>query len=64
MRLRRMGMLATIQSEIDGNGQITGLPSLQVAHTLAAVLVYGSLPLSLRVVSAQRVVPAQSTVTG
>jgi preprotein translocase subunit SecD len=38
---------ATIQSEIDGQGQITGLPNVTTAQSLAAELKYGALPLPL-----------------
>ncbi len=48
---------ATIQSEIDTNGQITGLPSIGDAQTLASYLKYGSLPLPLAVVSEQQLAP-------
>jgi preprotein translocase subunit SecD len=50
---------ATIQSEIDGQGQITGLGSLDAAHTLAAQLKSGPLPLQLTEVSAELVTPAK-----
>ncbi len=42
---------ASIQSEIDGNGQITGLGSVAAAQNLASLLKYGSLPLPLQVIS-------------
>jgi preprotein translocase subunit SecD len=42
---------ATIQSEIDGNGQITGIPSVQNAQNLASLLKYGALPLPMHYVS-------------
>ncbi|HEY7780497.1 MAG TPA: protein translocase subunit SecD [Ktedonobacterales bacterium] len=42
---------ATIQSEIDGNGQITGIPSVAEAQNLASLLKYGALPLPLKVIS-------------
>ncbi|HEV7127397.1 MAG TPA: protein translocase subunit SecD [Ktedonobacterales bacterium] len=42
---------ATIQSEIDGNGQITGLASVAEAQNLASLLKYGALPLPLSVIS-------------
>jgi preprotein translocase subunit SecD len=49
---------ATIQSEIDGQGQITGLESLEQAQTLAALLKSRPLPQLRKVVSAERVKPA------
>lgn len=48
---------ATIQSEIDGPGQITGLGSIDRAQNLAALLKYGALPLPLKVVSSQEIAP-------
>ena len=42
---------ASINSEIDGNGQIQGLGSVAVAQNLATYLKYGSLPLPLSVIS-------------
>lgn len=45
---------AQIQSEIDGNGQITGIGTIQDAQNLASLLRYGSLPLPLAVVSQQQ----------
>jgi preprotein translocase subunit SecD len=48
---------ATIQSEIDGNGQITGIGSITDAQNLAALLKYGALPLPLNVVSSQEIAP-------
>ncbi|HEV2235949.1 MAG TPA: protein translocase subunit SecD [Ktedonobacterales bacterium] len=42
---------AQIQSEIDGNGQITGIPSITVAQNTASLLKYGALPLPLQVIS-------------
>ncbi len=48
---------ATIQSEIDGQAQITGLANLTVAHTLAAQLKSGPLPLQLSLDSAEQVKP-------
>jgi preprotein translocase subunit SecD len=41
---------ATIQSEIDGNGEINGL-SVSQAQNLASLLKYGSLPLPLSIIS-------------
>jgi preprotein translocase subunit SecD len=43
--------IATIQSEIDGNGQITGLGTTAAAQNLASLLKYGALPLPLAVYS-------------
>jgi len=48
---------ATIQSEIDGNGQITGIGNITDAQNLAALLKYGALPLPLKVVSSQEIAP-------
>ncbi|HEU5348588.1 MAG TPA: protein translocase subunit SecD, partial [Ktedonobacterales bacterium] len=48
---------AVIQSEIDGNGQITGLGTIDKAQNLAALLKYGALPLPLTVVSSQEIAP-------
>ena len=48
---------ATIQSEIDGNGQITGIGTITDAQSLAALLKYGALPLPLNVVSSQEIAP-------
>lgn len=45
---------AQIQSEIDGQGQITGLPSITSAQDLATQLKYGALPLPLAIVSEQQ----------
>lgn len=45
---------ATIQSEIDGQGQITGIGSITAAQDLATQLKYGALPLPLAVVSEQQ----------
>jgi preprotein translocase subunit SecD len=45
---------ATIQSEIDGQGQITGIPSVTDAQNLASLLKYGALPLPLTVESEQQ----------
>ncbi len=45
---------ATIQSEIDGQGQITGIPTIQQAQTLASYLKYGALPLPLAITSEQQ----------
>lgn len=47
----------TIQSEINGNGQITGLGSIGEAQNLASLLKYGALPLPLKVVSSQEIAP-------
>ena len=43
--------IATINSEIDGNGQIQGLPSTRDAQSLASLLKYGALPLPLHIIS-------------
>ena len=48
---------ATIQSEIDGNGQITGIPTTQAAQDLATQLKYGALPAPLTVASEQQLAP-------
>jgi preprotein translocase subunit SecD len=48
---------ATIQSEIDGNGQITGLQNIDAAQTLASFLKYGALPLPLTVASERQLAP-------
>lgn len=48
---------ATIQSEIDSNGQITGIPTIQDAQSLASLLKYGALPLPLSVASEQQLAP-------
>jgi preprotein translocase subunit SecD len=48
---------ATIQSEIDTNGQITGLPNIATAQTLATQLKYGALPAPLTVASEQQLAP-------
>lgn len=48
---------ATIQSEIDGNGQITGIPSITQAQSLASYLRYGALPLPLKPVSESQLAP-------
>lgn len=45
---------ATIQSEIDGQGQISGIGSITTAQDLATQLKYGALPLPLAVVSEQQ----------
>ncbi|GAC1455664.1 MAG: protein translocase subunit SecD [Ktedonobacterales bacterium] len=42
---------AVIQSEIDGNGQIQGMPSISSAQNLASLLKYGALPLPLHIIS-------------
>ena len=47
----------TIQGEIDGNGQITGLGSIAEAQNLASLLKYGALPLPLAVESSQEIAP-------
>ncbi|HEX6800290.1 MAG TPA: protein translocase subunit SecD [Ktedonobacterales bacterium] len=48
---------ATIQSEIDGNGQITGLGSITEAQNLASFMKYGALPLPLTVDSESQLAP-------
>lgn len=48
---------ATIQSQITGNGQITGMPSIQEAQNLASFLKYGALPLPLHVASESQLAP-------
>jgi preprotein translocase subunit SecD len=48
---------ANIQSQISGNGQITGLPSIAAAQTLASYLKYGALPLPLSVDSLNQLAP-------
>jgi preprotein translocase subunit SecD len=48
---------ATIQSEIDGNGQITGIPTVQDAQNLASYLKFGALPLPLTPVSESQLAP-------
>ncbi len=48
---------ATIQSQITGNGQITGIPNLASAQDLASLLKYGSLPLPLTVASLRQLAP-------
>lgn len=48
---------ATIQSEIDGNGQISGIPDIASAQSLAAYLRYGALPLPLTVISESQLAP-------
>ncbi len=48
---------ANIQSEIDGNGQITGIPSIAAAQNLATTLKYGALPLPLKVDSLNQLAP-------
>ena len=48
---------ATIQSEIDGNGQITGFSSIAAAQNVATQLKYGALPLPLKIGSEQLLSP-------
>ncbi|HEV2462139.1 MAG TPA: PASTA domain-containing protein [Ktedonobacterales bacterium] len=48
---------ATIQSEISGQGQITGLPDLAAARTLAAFMKYSALPMPLKIIAAELVPP-------
>jgi preprotein translocase subunit SecD len=48
---------ATIQTEIDGNGQISGLQSVTEAQNLASYLKYGALPLPLAVASEKQLAP-------
>ena len=45
---------ATINSEIDGQGQISGIGTITQAQDLATVLRYGALPLPLSLVSEQQ----------
>jgi preprotein translocase subunit SecD len=45
---------AVIQSEIDGQGQITGLPNIDDATNLSTLLKYGALPLPLNLISEQQ----------
>jgi hypothetical protein len=54
---------ATIQSEIDGNGQVTNLTSIQQAQSLAAELKAGPLPLTATIVSSAIVPAAGSCAT-
>lgn len=49
---------AVINSQIDGRGEINGLPSMQAAQNLAIILKTGVLPLRLQVVSEEHVAPA------
>ncbi len=46
---------ATIQSEIDGQGQISGIGNITTAQDLATQLKYGALPLPLAIVSEQQI---------
>ncbi len=46
---------ATIQSEIDGQGQITGLGSITAAQQLATEMKYGALPLPLTTTEVRQV---------
>ncbi|MGZ3681392.1 MAG: protein translocase subunit SecD [Ktedonobacterales bacterium] len=48
---------ATIQSEIDSTGQITGIGSITDAQNIATQLKYGSLPLPLHVASESQLAP-------
>jgi preprotein translocase subunit SecD len=48
---------AVIQSEIDGNGQISGLGSVTEAQNLASFMKYGALPLPLKVDSESQLAP-------
>ena len=45
---------ATIQSEIDGQGQITGIPTIEAAQELQTELKYGALPLPLQAISEEQ----------
>ncbi len=45
---------AVIQSEIDGQGQISGIQSIADAQNLASLLKYGALPLPLKIESEQQ----------
>lgn len=49
---------ATIQSEIQSEGQITGLPTLENAQALVTKLKYRALPLEVTSTSVERVSPA------
>ena len=49
---------ALINSQIDGPGEINGLPSMQAAQNLAITLKAGVLPLHLQVVGEEHVAPA------
>lgn len=46
---------ATIQSEIDGQGQITGMGSIAAAQALAIQMKYGALPLPLTITEVRQV---------
>lgn len=48
---------ATIQSEIAGAGEVTGLSSMDQARNLAAYMQYGALPVALSIVSDQHIAP-------
>jgi preprotein translocase subunit SecD len=48
---------AVIQSEIDGPGQISGLPDIATAQNLASYLRYGALPLPLTIQSENVLAP-------
>jgi preprotein translocase subunit SecD len=48
---------ATIQSEIDGPGQISGNMTVAQASQLATLLKYGALPLPLTIISEQQLAP-------
>jgi len=48
---------ATIKSEIDGQGQISGNMTIADAQNLASLLKYGALPLPLRIDSEQQLAP-------
>lgn len=52
---------ATIQSEIDGTGQITDLKSLDEARALVIKLKYQALPLAVTVSNVERVPPTPTT---
>ncbi len=52
---------ATIQSEIDGTAQITGLASLADAQALVTKLKYQALPLAVTVSNVERVSPTPTT---
>ncbi len=48
---------AVIQSEIDGQGQISGIPTIEQAQNLASLLKYGALPLPLHIASENVLAP-------
>jgi preprotein translocase subunit SecD len=48
---------AVINSEIDGTGEIDGIPDITTAQNLASLLKYGALPLPLQVISDSQIAP-------